>query len=197
VAGGGALWATYALGTVNETDLCHLGGIPGGALKDVFGIVAEEVDTLYPEERAAASFDGEKHELADYCEMLRLRGARVLGQYESDWYAGAPAVTEHRYGQGRAVYQAARDTGSLGQAILEYLIRELGLRANVPGELPKGVTAHSRTDGEKTYLFVENYYGEEAPEIELGRKCTDLLTGETVDRVKLPGYGFGVYQIDS
>ena len=46
VAQGGTLWATYMLGTVNETDLCWLGGIPAEELKDVFGIEAEEIDTL-------------------------------------------------------------------------------------------------------------------------------------------------------
>ena len=32
---GGYLYATYTLGTVNETDLCWLGGIPAEELKDV------------------------------------------------------------------------------------------------------------------------------------------------------------------
>ena len=38
VANGGVLYATYTLGMVDDTDLCHLGGFPGGSLKDVFGI---------------------------------------------------------------------------------------------------------------------------------------------------------------
>lgn len=38
---GGAPVSTYALGMVNENDLCYLGGFPGRALREVFGIWSE------------------------------------------------------------------------------------------------------------------------------------------------------------
>jgi len=51
VAQGGTVVATYTTGYVNETDLCYLGGFPGQKLKDVFGLTADEIDSLYPEEQ--------------------------------------------------------------------------------------------------------------------------------------------------
>lgn len=48
---GGQLLATYLLGYVNEEQLCYLGGFPGDGLKDLFGIVSEEIDSLYPTDR--------------------------------------------------------------------------------------------------------------------------------------------------
>jgi beta-galactosidase len=38
VKNGGTLYATYTLATVDGTDLCYLGGLPAGKLKEVFGI---------------------------------------------------------------------------------------------------------------------------------------------------------------
>ena len=194
VSGGGTLWATYMLGTVDENDLCRLGGIPGGGLTDVFGIEAEEIDTLYPAEQGQALMNGKLHALVDYCEVLKLRGAEVLASYAADYYKDTPAVTCHRFGKGRAVYQACRDTGSLGDAILEQLIPELDLSSplGTTGKLPQGITAHSRTDGENTYVFLENYLDQPAPEIPLPHPMTDLLTGETVSACTLGGYGYAI-----
>ena len=182
------------LGTVNETDLCWLGGVPGGGLKEVFGIVAEEIDTLYPVERQHAVMEGKDHELVDYCEVLQLHGAHALAEYRDGWYAGMPAVTAHRYGNGLAVYQACRDTGSLKKQVLEALLKQQKVKANVESVLPHGVTAHSRTDGENVYVFVENYSATETATVELGRQMRDLLTGEITDRCTLEPYSFGIFK---
>ena len=48
---GGQLLATYCTGYVNEEQLCFLGGFPGDGLKDLFGIISEEIDTFYPSDR--------------------------------------------------------------------------------------------------------------------------------------------------
>ena len=191
---GGTLYATYMLGTVDDTDLCWLGGIPGSRLKEVFGIVAEEIDTLYPVERQHAAADGKIHELLDYCEVLQLHGAKELALYADGYYKDMAAVTTHPYGKGQAIYQACRDAGSLKDAILCKLVRELKIPSAVKcsGALPHGVTAHSRTDGKTTYTFVENYMDTPAPAISLHAPMTDLLTGETTDSVTLPPYGFAI-----
>ena len=47
---------TYASGYVDENQLCYLGGFPGGVLKDVYGIISEEIDTLYPSDEIAVIF---------------------------------------------------------------------------------------------------------------------------------------------
>jgi beta-galactosidase len=191
---GGYLYATYTLGTVNETDLCWLGGIPAGKLKEVFGILAEEVDNLYPDERKQVSLGENRHEVCDHCELLQLRGAETLATYLGDWYAGHPAVTEHTYGKGKAIYQACRDTGSLSRAIFARIAAEAKLESNVAGELPYGVTAHSRADGERTYLFVENYLEQVAENICLHAPMENMLTGEVTRSVTLPPYGFAIFK---
>ena len=194
VRGGGCLYATYMLGTVDENDLCYLGGIPGGRLKEVFGITAEETDSLWPGEKRTVKLNRKDYAAVDFCEVIHLCGASVRARYNDDFYAGTPALTENRFGEGTAVYQAFRDTGDFKSDVLGELCERLGINGVIPfaGELPYGVTAHSRTDGKTTYVFVENYSDKPAPSLLLGRKMTDMLTGEIKREITLGGYGFAV-----
>lgn len=196
VKNGGTLYGTYMMGTVDKNDLCYLGGIPGGELKEVFGITAEEIDTLYPQERRYASFHENQHELEDYCETIRLLSAEMLACYTDGYYKDTPAVTSNVYGKGRAIYQACRDTGSLKEQILSQLLGELGIASVVDTKetLPHGVTAHSRTDGIHTYVFVENYLNKEAFTVKLRESMENMLTGEKTDCCTLPPYGYGIFK---
>ena len=196
VANGGVLYGTYMTGTVDENDLCHLGGIPGCGLKEVFGITAQEIDTLYPEEVRHTVLNGESHRLVDYCETLQLCGAQALCSYADGYYQGTPAVTCNRFGAGHAIYQACRDEGSLKAAILEEWMDKLDIHPEVLGALPQGVTCHSRTDGRFTYVFLENYLAKEAPAVQLRQPMTDLLTGELTELCALPPYGYGIYKYE-
>ena len=187
-AGGGVLYSTYMLGTVDGDDLCHLGGIPGCGLREVFGIEAEEIDTLYPHERRHAAMNG-SHELVDYCETVHLRGAQALAVYTDGYYKDMPAVTANAFGAGLAVYQACRDSGSLLDTLFDYLLERSGICGY---DLPRGMTVHSRTDGENTYLFAENYNADASVEAVLPGQWEDMLTGEPVATLRLPPYGFAV-----
>ena len=105
------------------------------------------------------------------------------------------SVTCHHFGKGQAVYQACRDSGSLKEQILEELIKQCGIRSNVAeGKLPKGITAHSRTDGETSYVFVENYSGTESATVRLAGEMTDMRTGGMTDVCELTPYGFGIFK---
>ena len=194
VANGGTLVSTYALGMVNENDLCYLGGFPGGALREVFGIWNEEIDTLYPSERNTLSYKGEEYEICDYAERIHLEGAKELGAYTSDFYASEPAVTVNEYGRGKAYYIAARDTGALKHKIIGEILTELGIKGNLKAS-ENGITAHSREDDESVYLFVENYSSDVAT-AELYSGGTDMETGDTVEgRVTLSPYGVKIIKI--
>ena len=192
VENGGTLYGTYALSTVDGNDLCHLGAIPGLGLVEVFGLEAEEIDTLYPHERCSAALDGQAHELVDYCEVLKLKGAAPLAVYSEGWYEGAPAVTEHSFGAGKAVYQACRDTGSLKDKVFGKLLQELELTGPLEGDIPHSVTAQTRTDGENTYVFLQNYSPAPSGAVTLRQPMTDLITGETVKETALEPYGFRI-----
>ena len=68
-----------------------------------------------------------------------------------------PAATVNAFGKGSAYYVAFRDTGDFAKRIVEEVLAKAGVTSDFDGTLPYGVTAHSRTDGEKTYIFLQNY----------------------------------------
>lgn len=179
VAGGGTLLATYTTGMVNENDLVHLGGFPGGTLKEVFGIWNEEIDTLYPGESNRVIYNGTDYQAVDYCELIHPQGAEVLATYTTDFYAGMAAVTRNAYGKGKAYYVAFRDDGAFTDRLVEDLLRETGITSDFDGPLPEGVTAHSRTDDETVFVFLQNFSREEK-ETSTAHAWITADTGETV-----------------
>ena len=68
-----------------------------------------------------------------------------------------PAATVNKYGNGKAYYIAFRDTGEYTDMTVNALLGEAGICSGFDGELPQGVTAHTRTDGEKTFVFLQNF----------------------------------------
>ena len=119
-----------------------------------------------------------------------------MSVYADGYYRDAPVVTRNGYGKGAAMYQAARDTGSLKDAVLAKVCQELGICSVVDTAeaLPHGVTAHSRTDGEHTYVFVENYNDHEVAPVRLRGSMEDLLTGEETESCTLGAYGYGIFK---
>ncbi|PWM74258.1 MAG: beta-galactosidase [Bacillota bacterium] len=197
VNNGGTLYATYMLGMVDGTDLCHLGGFPADRLKDVFGIWNEETDSLPDDYFGEVSYNGKKYAAKDFCELIHSSGAAVLATYAKDFYSGMPALTCNEYGKGKAYYQAFRDCGDFQKEALQNIVSQLHIEGAIPaprGGFLYGVTAHKRTDGETEYLFAENYSEREVKGISLGVRYTDMETGVTSDTAELPPYGIRIFK---
>ena len=193
VDGGGTLVLTYLSGIVNETEIVWRGGWPGGGLRKLAGVWSEEIDSLLPDAKqrlVAAPRNGlgltGDHPVRDYCERVHAEGASVLATYQSDFYAGMPALTVNRVGQGRVFYLATRPAGDVfHDQLVHGLVRELKLARNLDIGLPEGVTVQKRSGGGRTFLFVHNCT--DAPKtLELGAiRLVDVedgatLTGRTV-----------------
>lgn len=177
VQNGGQLLATYLTGYVDQNTLCFLGGFPGNGLSKVFGIVSEEIDTLFPSDRNVVLFsDNRKGIVCDYAEVLRVSTAETLGIYTEDYYRGTAAVTQNRFGEGYAYYIAARlDMDSLKPLFLKML-----KKAGIPTlSLPEGVEYHCRTGDGEAYHFYLNTT--EQTQTVSGVSGTNLLTGEAVN----------------
>jgi beta-galactosidase len=168
VNAGGTLLLTYLSGIVNETELVWRGGWPGGGLRRLAGVWSEEIDSLLPEakQRLVAApgnplgLSGD-HAVKDYCERVHPEGATVLATYQSDFYAGMPALTVNRVGRGAVYYLATRPAGdAFHDQLVRGLVRELALARNLEVELPEGVTVQRRTGGGRSFLFVHNCTGE-------------------------------------
>ncbi len=201
VEGGGTLVATYLSGIVDEYNRCWPGGWPGDGLRSLFGIWNEEFDGLTPQDKQQVRFlEGNalgvagEFAAADYCERVHLEGAEALAVFGSDFYAGMPAVTRHPVGAGRAYYVAARTGLDCLRALTAGVLAEAGVSGVLPN-LPAGVTAQRRTDGEREFLFVLNFTS--SPKIVPLGACRfrDMIAGTTVEgSLDLPANGSAVLE---
>jgi beta-galactosidase len=195
VAAGGTLVTTYWSGLVDEDDLVFLGGWPGGGLREVLGIWDEETDTLTPDERNSVVMSagnelglGGTYDARDFFALVHAEGARVLATYGSDFYAGWPALTVNDYGQGQAYYVASRNSEAFLADFLGALAAKLELKRALPVDLPVGVTAQLREDGQNRFIFVMNFNPSPAS-VTLDGAYQDVLSGETLSgELALDGY---------
>ncbi|MDT8390710.1 MAG: beta-galactosidase [Lentisphaeria bacterium] len=186
VAQGGTAVMTYWSAVVDESDLCYLGGIPGDGLREVFGVWEEESQSYYPHESVGITMsDGNPlglsggYKAVDTCSVIHAEGADVLATFTDQYFAGSPALTVNHYGKGEAYYIAARTGDTFLADLYKKLVAELEIQPVIGCELPPGVTAQKRTDGQTDYVFLQNY-NRESVQITLDREYTDLLSGETL-----------------
>jgi beta-galactosidase len=197
VASGGTFVATYWSGIVDESDLCYLGGFPGGGLRPILGIWDEELDVLQPFDENtvvlgrdnALGLEGE-YRARELCTLVHAEGAQVLGSYGGDFYAGRPALTVNPYGRGQAFYMASRNEDAFLDAFYGQLISQLNLKRVLHADLPPGMTAQMRTDGEREFVFLMNF-NPTSDVLDLGSESyVDRLTGNGVTgKISVPGYG--------
>ncbi len=193
---GGTAVMTYWSGVVDQSDLCILHGVPGHGLREVFGVREEESQSYYAHESVkvtttpgnALGLSGE-YRAVDTCSLIHAEGAEVLATYADGYLAGGPAATVNGYGKGRAYYLAARHRDGLLQDFYGELVTELRIAPVLDTELPKGVTAQLRTDGESRTIFLMNF-NDSPTEVALKTRFRDLLTGEELQgTARLDGYG--------
>jgi beta-galactosidase len=62
---------------------------------------------------------------------------------------------------------------------VEHLLKRAGVTSAFAGDLPYGVTAHSRTDGQRTFVFLQNFtYQTQA--VRTTAAYTDYETGDAL-----------------
>ena len=116
----------------------------------------------------------------------------MLATFNEDFFAGCPAVTRHRAGQGQIYYAGTR----LDAAGLAWLLKRAAADAGVTPDLgvPAGVEVLTRS-GDHDFLFVLNH-NIQAVEVQIPDGL-DLLSGERVGGpLTLNVGGLAVVQLD-
>jgi len=198
VENGGTLVTTYATGYVNENDLCYLGGFPGDGMKELCGIWAEEIDSLYPGDKNSITFtggmlSGKTYEVYDYCELVHpLEGTQTLAVYDNDFYKGMAAVTKHTYGKGAVYHIAARTSRETLAEIYGAIAEEISLRPCMEfAQIPEDVNIQKREGGGECYYFLLNY-AEEEKIVDLQRNVAmeNVADGSSIsEKVIIKPYG--------
>lgn len=204
VENGGIFVATYWSGIVDEHDLCFLGGFPG-PLRKTLGIWSEEIDGLHdhdrnhilPVEGNELDLQGE-YEAVELCDLIHTEGAEVLAVYGSDFYAGRPALTVNRLGQGKAYYIASRNIGLFHSHFYRSLIEDAGISKALNVKLPHGVNTAIRTDGVHDYIFILNFTHEPQKIMLDGRTYADMLENHVIEdgSIQLDAYAVKVLKTE-
>ncbi|MBQ6419513.1 MAG: beta-galactosidase [Clostridia bacterium] len=188
VKNGGRLVSGYLCGVVEEHDLCFMGGVPAGELKNVFGVRATETDALPAGMPGKAGYNGREYAVEHVCDLLQADTATVLGSYQSDFYAGTPAVTVNTYGEGKAYYAAFRNDGGFVRDFCADILKDAGIGPDTGITAPENVFVKKRGD----YIFVLNFSDREQT-AGLDAEYEDLLCGtRRSGKLTLPVCGYAV-----
>ena len=114
VQNGGTLVGTFNTGLVDEHHIAPDTGYPHD-LTDLFGLEVLEFDPLPPGEENHLTFKGgfpatHLHPARMWCDIIEPKGCQVLATYAKDFYAGQPAMTMNKFGDGRAIYIGTMST---------------------------------------------------------------------------------------
>ena len=186
VKNGGTFVSTYLTGIVDKDDLCYLGGFPADKLKEVFGLWCEETDSLPDGMHTEVSYNGKEYKAINICDILHVNTAQTLGKYESDFYAGTPAVTVNSYGKGKAYCVAFADSGEFEEDFIND-IADCVLCDAPDFAIPDGVSVRKRGD----YIFVMNFSDSEQT-ITLDKSYTDVLSDKNVSSLRLGICGYSI-----
>ena len=200
VQAGASFLTTFFSGLVDENDQIHSGGSPG-PFRRILGLSVEETDALPTAKTNGIQLTqpfGSMEADAIYasgllCDRLRLEGAETLGVYTDDFYAGEPAFTRNRAGQGLAYFLATH----LEEAGLRAVLQAICAEQNIVSPLaegaipPHGVEVTQRkTSDNSPLLYLLNHAPTPTAVTLASGHYTDLLSGETfTDAVPLSERG--------
>ncbi|MEW2144257.1 beta-galactosidase [Micromonospora vinacea] len=199
-ARGGSVLTTYLSGRVDENDQAFLMDVPG-PLGQLMGVRVDEWDARGPEVvnpvRLGDGADQVDVDARLLFELVIPQGARVVGTYQADFYAGTPAVTRNSFGGGDGWYVAA----GLDQAGVSWVVRQVLARHDLLGPYPDVPDLESAVrvaeDGSRL-LFLLNHRAEPV-EVTARTGGVDLLTGDRTAAgaaLRLPAYGVVVLEED-
>lgn len=125
-------------------------GLYAHALFDLLGSRITGYDSLPEETFGQVDFLGKKHRWGVWGDLIDPgEGVQVLGHYADQFYAGAAAVVQNAYGSGRVTHVGPIDQGSLTDAVVEYVARQLGMPVRV---LPQKTRLHRMQGGVNIFL---------------------------------------------
>jgi len=193
VRGGGKLVFGARTGYKNSNGQCYMRPFPG-PVAELCGITIEDFTlikgTIQPGKLQWKN-DAVQSELisAGFNDIIQVEAedTEVLAEYASEYYAGKPALTKRKVGQGLVYYYGAAFNEEVVDALLDDL--ELASPLNEWLSAPAQVEVGIRAASDKQYVFLLNYSNEPAT-IEVKQKVKELLSDEWIeDSKEIPAYG--------
>lgn len=130
VRAGGHLILTGRSGLMDRNGKIPL-GLYASRLHEIVGAKITGYDALPHETFGEIDFEKKKHRWGAWADQIEPTSASVLGTHIDQFYAGAPAVIQNQFGSGSATFVGPIDQGSLAEAVVECVARQIGLPIEV------------------------------------------------------------------
>jgi beta-galactosidase len=188
VHGGGTLVVTFRSGVKDLDNVVTDQTLPG-VLARVCGTEVAEYDCTEAGDVRRIELRLGDHavvcEARWWMDALRPTGATVLGTHASDYLAGQPAVTDHAFGAGHALYVGAHLDARGVAVLVDYVATRAGLGL-LPRQSIPGVEVSTRRSPEREVVFLMNH-DEQSHTLCLDGEGTDAFTGDPLSgEVTLP-----------
>jgi beta-galactosidase len=179
VEAGGTLVMSFFSGIVDPFEHIRLGGYPE-PFRRLLGLEVVDWFPLADDEKVKIKFaDGAQSHGDIWSELITPAGAEVLAHFSGSTLDGHPAVTSHRFGEGRAIYIATRPERAAMARILGAAITEAGIKPVL--EAPPGVSVVRRSGPRSSLLFLLNHRDVQV-EVPVADPGVNLVDGTEVHR---------------
>jgi len=179
VESGGTLVMSFFSGIVDPFEHIRLGGYPE-PFRRLLGLEVVDWLPLSDGEQVVLEFaDGIRSQAEVWTELIAPSGAEVLAHFSGSVLDGRPAVTSHKFGEGRAIYIATRPQPAAMARILAAAAAEAGVRPVL--EAPAGVSAVRRSGPRSSLLFLLNHRDAHV-EVPVTDSGVNLVDGSEVHR---------------
>lgn len=126
-------------------------------LVELIGVRLPEFVTLGSDESVDFTWQGRACKGTLFCDICEPTTASVVGEFQSTWYAGKPAVTENSYGAGTVRCVMTFGDQAFYRAFLVDTLKQVGLAPCLDAEVPDQVEVCRRTGEGKQLLFLLNH----------------------------------------
>jgi beta-galactosidase len=179
VEAGGTLVMSFFSGIVDPFEHIWLGGYPA-PFRRLLGLEVVDWLPLSDGEQVVLRFNEGAMARGDlWSEQIAPAGAEVLARFSGSSLDGQPAVTSHRFGQGRAIYVATRPDPAAMARILKSAVSEAGVKPVL--EAPAGVEVVRRSTPRSSMVFLLNHRDGHV-EVPLSDPGVNLVDGSEVHR---------------
>jgi len=194
VENGGNLVMSFFSGIVDENEQVRLGGYPA-PFQEMLGLVVEEY-APYSEAQSntICTTDQKQFRCSFWSDVIHLKSAQALANFEQDYYAGSPAITRNQFGKGTAFHVGTVPDQRGMDWLMEQACKTAGVKPVAP-DLPKGVELLRRTNGGSSWLFALNHSTENV-NLPFEGEGQDLLTDtHVIGFIELEPLGVAVISI--
>lgn len=153
VHSGGIAVVSNRTGVKNMNNVCWMKQLPG-LLAECTGVVIDEYDPVGSSKHKVRLENGSEYECSQWCDIIKPETAKVIGWYTDDFFAGSPAATVNKYGNGKVLYIGANFECDFYKQLFSDLLKELQI--DYFKNLPEGVELSVREKDGSRILFVLN-----------------------------------------